>query len=32
MKRKIWLGVLRCDTHAYWYAPLLPGAIVNVFA
>ncbi len=22
MKRKIRLGVLRCDTHAYWYAPL----------
>jgi predicted dehydrogenase len=21
MKRKIRLGVLRCDTHAYWYAP-----------
>lgn len=23
MKRKIRLGILRCDTHAYWYAPLL---------
>ena len=22
MKRKIRVGVLRCDTHAYWYAPL----------
>ena len=22
MKKKIRLGVLRCDTHAYWYAPL----------